>query len=148
MMPFPSSTLFPGANVFPGGSDAALATPVHRPRLVLTIPTSRLEIDVDGYTQHDTGPDLVATLTGTPLLPLTGATAACHLKRRRGNQAAVTIPAGQCTFNPDQRTVTIRWTDGDLAQVGPHELEVEVTYSGGMVQTFPGGVFYVAAELA
>lgn len=132
------------AAAIPPASSAASIPPTSE--ATLAIPTSRADLTMDGYTRNDTGPDLVVTLTSKPVVALTGATVIVRL-RKPGSLAAVTLPGGQVTFNPDARTVTIRWEAGDLAVEGRYRLEVEATYSNNMVQTFPGAVFYVAAEL-
>lgn len=81
-------------------------------------------------TVGDTGTG--ATLTGTCNATITGATLEVHVKRPDGtafsrDAAIVSGPAG---------TWSCALQAGDLTVAGDYFTEVEVTYSGGAVQTF------------
>jgi hypothetical protein len=98
------------------------------------------------FTAGDTAKDFTATLTnGSTAANLTGSTVELHFDTPTG---ILTVTA---TFDA-AASGTIRhvWADGELsdARVGVWEWEAEVTFSGGAKQTFPGGSFRVAAQLA
>lgn len=131
------------------------ATPVYNPGVTLTVPTSvatlavpssTCEVNVNGYTVGDTGPNLVATLTSIPSSAFTGATCQVHVRKPGGT--TVTLPGGQVTFDTAAGTVTVAWAAGDLDTAGNWLFEVQVTYSNGQIQTFPGAMFVVRDELA
>lgn len=99
---------------------------------------------MDGYTQGDTGPNLPLTLHSTPETPLTGATATAHIRRPDGT--TITKPQADLAFVPSDRLAVITWAVGDLTVPGIYEAEVEVTYSNGQIQTFPGATFMVRPQ--
>jgi hypothetical protein len=79
------------------------------------------------HTVHDT-----ATLTGSVGTNIAGATLEVHVKRPDGtvvNRSAAAVDAAAGTW-----TSTLQ--AGDLDQTGYHYLEVQVTFSGGAVQSF------------
>lgn len=93
-------------------------------------------------TSGDTG----AALTGIVNANLAGATARIHIQRPDrtvlDQVATITDPmAGAWSY---------QWGDHDLDQTGPYTVELEVTYSNGRVQTFPGPAptFGVREQLA
>ena len=99
---------------------------------------------MDGYTQGDTGPDLPLTLHSTPETPLTGATAVVHVRRPGGTTL---IKAGpDVAFVAADRLAVVTWAAGDLNVPGVYEVEVQVTYSSGQIQTFAGATFSVRPE--
>lgn len=96
-------------------------------------------------TSGDTAPDLTGNLNAN----LTGATVVAHIRRpdRTVFTKAVTVTDG-----PTGAWLIV-WEAGDLAQVGLHYVELEVTYSNGTSQTFAlnkgsRAYFSVRAELA
>ena len=97
-------------------------------------------------TVGDTAPPLtgVCKSDGVPA-SLVGATAVqLHIKRPNGNvltkPATVTDGAGGAW--------SYSWTTGDLDQHGRWEVEVQVTFSTGEVQTFGPSPFQVKAQIA
>lgn len=81
-------------------------------------------------TVGDTGTG--ATVTGTCNAVITGATLAAHVKRPDGtvfsrNATIVSGPAG---------TWSCALQTGDLTVTGDYYVELQVTYSGGAIQTF------------
>jgi hypothetical protein len=83
-----------------------------------------------------TSGDQAPTLTGTLNAVTAGATAAVHIKRADDtviSRATTTLVSGATS------TWTLDLITGDLTVPGTYELEVEVTYSSGKVQTFAKG---------
>lgn len=76
--------------------------------------------------------DTAPTLTGTVSANLTGATTVTHIVRPDKTvltKAATITDAATGAWSID-------WVAGDLAQVGAHYVEVQVTFSNGKIQTF------------
>lgn len=92
------------------------------------------------FTQGDTGTTYQLTANAN----LTGATVVAHVK-----------PDGGAVFNKTP-TVTdaangvcvITWSGTDLDTTGRHLCELQVTFSGGAIQTFGPTVFYVQPQIA
>ena len=104
------------------------------------------------FTAGDTAPDFTATLENVDPVSkvataanLTGAGVVLHFATPAGSftatAALVSATAG---------TISYSWAGTDLtdARVGVWSWEAQVTFSNGKVQTFPGGSFRVAAQLA
>jgi hypothetical protein len=100
------------------------------------------------YKRNDTGPDItVVCLDGPEGDPssspvnLTGATSAKFLMGTINAQGNSTVKVtGAASFDPDRTTgkVTYSWASTDLDSAGDYKAEVEVTWSSGDKQTFPG----------
>ena len=98
------------------------------------------------FTAGDTAPTFTATLTTDGAAAnLTGATVVLHFATPAG---AFTVTA--TVVSPTAGTISYAWSGTDLtdARVGVWQWEAQVTFSNGKVQTFPGGSFRVAAQLA
>lgn len=80
------------------------------------------------YTVADTAP----ALTGTVNANLTGATLAVHIKKPDNTviDAAATIVDGPTG------TWSRAWAAGNLNQAGEYTVELQVTFSGGTIETF------------
>lgn len=87
--------------------------------------------------QNDTSPYLLATLKdgNGNLIDLTAATVNFHM-RATGSSTA-TVDASAIVVDEDAGTVKYEWVTGDTATSGIYEAEFEVTYSGGVIETFP-----------
>lgn len=98
------------------------------------------------FTVGDTAPDLTGTLTsnGAPV-NLTGATLAVHV--RKPDKTTVITLTGALVDAPAGKW-SAPWGATDLNQAGTYTVEVQVTYSGGKVQTFGPGAFVANAQLA
>ena len=83
--------------------------------------------------QHDTAPPLVATLTdaGVPI-DLTAATGIKVI----GAQAGA-VKFSRTVTGSNVGVVTMPWSAGDTATPGIIQIEVEVTWPDGKVQSFP-----------
>jgi hypothetical protein len=101
------------------------------------------------FTRGDTAPDLTGTCNSvaagvTTPANLTGATATLHIARPNGTVLTVTASI----VSPTAGTWAYTWVTGDLSVTGVHNLEVQVTYSNGRVQTFGPQSFEVTDQLA
>jgi hypothetical protein len=101
---------------------------------------------VSTFTAGDTAPTFTATLTTDGAAAnLTGAAVVLHFATPSGalSPAASLVDAAA-------GTISYSWAADDLsdARVGVWSWEAQVTFSNGKVQTFPGGSFRVAAQLA
>ena len=86
------------------------------------------------FVTGDTAPDLTGTCSsGTTPANLTGATLELHLKPP-GSAAVLTRAA--TVVDGAAGTWRYAWQTGELV-VGTWAVELQVTYSGGGVQTFP-----------
>jgi hypothetical protein len=94
------------------------------------------------YKRNDTGPPITVTcLDGSNPQNLTGAASAKWLMGTINGAGVASIKAqGAMTFDADRSTgrVTYDWTNSDLDTVGEYKAEVEITWSNGDKQTFPG----------
>lgn len=79
-----------------------------------------------------TSGDTAPTLTGTVSAVLTGATLSVHIKRP---DKTVLTKVGTIV-DAAAGTWSTPWTVGDLAQIGSHLVEVQVTFSDARIQTF------------
>ncbi len=88
-------------------------------------------------------PALTLTITdaGAPV-DLTAATAIRLIVRAAADRSTdpplidATIPA-----RPADGVLSYPWADGDTATAGEYRVEVEVTWPGGLRQTFPGDTY-------
>ena len=97
------------------------------------------------FTVGDNSPNLSGKLTSDGVaVNLTGATLAVHVKRPDltvVNLTGAIVDAAAGTW-------TAPWGAGDLSVRGKHDVEVQVTFSGGKVQTFGPNQFYVGPQIA
>lgn len=80
------------------------------------------------FTVNDTAPALTGTLNAV----ITGATLAVHIRKPDGtvlNKPASIVSGAAGTWSAT-------WVTGDLDQTGTYYVEVQVTFSGGAIQTF------------
>ena len=93
------------------------------------------------YKRNDTGPPItIQCLDGTNPQNLTTATSAKFLMGTIDAGGVSTQKVSQAmTFDSDRTTgkVTYDWQTGDLDTPGDYKAEVEITWSGGDIQTFP-----------
>lgn len=87
--------------------------------------------------QGDTAPVLTFNLNAN----LTGATAVAHIRRTDPTATTVvftkSVTVGTITIGPPAVSAcSVDWATGDLAYLGTHYLEVQVTFSSGKIQTF------------
>jgi hypothetical protein len=91
----------------------------------------------------DTLPNLTGTCTSSSgTVNGTGATCVAHILRPDGTtlSKAVTVSA--------TGTWSVTWAVGDLNVQDNYQVEIEVTFSPGNIQTFGGGTFYVGPQIA
>lgn len=86
--------------------------------------------------QNDTSPSLSATLTDASLnaINLTGATVMLHLKAYEGS---LKVDAEMDITDASGGVVQYDWQVGDTDTAGTYNVEFEVTYADGSVETFP-----------
>ena len=97
------------------------------------------------FVQGDTAPPLTGACTtaGQPA-DMTGATGTVHVRKPDG-----TVLSRTATWTSQaQGAWSLTWQPGDLDTPGAYQAEVEVTYTGGAVQTFGPVSFYVQPQLA
>lgn len=89
--------------------------------------------------RNDTRP-LAATLTanGVPV-PLTGATVRFNMTPRVQGTGTTISRALATITDAVKGKVSYAWTAPQVANVGVHRAEFEVTFSDGTVETFPNG---------
>ena len=95
------------------------------------------------YKRNDTGPPItIVCLDGSNPQNLTGATSAKFIMGtiNASGVATTKVAAGVMTFDADRSTgkVTYDWGNTDLDTIGEYKAEVEITWSNGDKQTFPG----------
>lgn len=97
------------------------------------------------FTVGDTSPNLSGTLTSAgAAVNITGATLVGHVKRPDGTVFNLTVTI----VDPLLGTWTAAWGGSDLTVQGSHKVEIQVTYSGGKIQTFGPQNFYVQPQIA
>jgi uncharacterized protein YfaS (alpha-2-macroglobulin family) len=67
-------------------------------------------------------------------IDLTGANVRFHMKAIGG---AIKVDAAMTIVDQNNGTVRYDWNTGDTDTVGTYEVEFEVTYSDGAIETFP-----------
>ena len=87
--------------------------------------------------QNDTRPIIQATLTG---IDLTGATAR-FLMRLRGDKSSKVATTATISDNGPPGVVRYNWASGDTDTAGIYEGEFEITFSGGLIETYPNGEY-------
>lgn len=97
------------------------------------------------YTTGDTAVALSGTaMSGTVAADLTGASLEVHLRKPGGttlDKTATIVSAADGTWKYE-------WADDDLDTAGNWACELQVTYSGGKVQTFGPVTFTVRKQIA
>ena len=88
--------------------------------------------------QGDTEPKLEVELTDRDGAPADLSGATCRLVITGPDGAVVVDKPVVATEN----VIEYAWVVGETGQLGIHKGEVEVTYSGGAIQTFPNGPEY------
>lgn len=97
------------------------------------------------FTTNDTAPTLTMTCSsGGVGVSLGNAAVAVHVLRPDGS---VVSRAG-VVADADAGVVELLWQAGDLSVAGAYEVEVQVTYADGRVQTFGRPAFVVRREIA
>ena len=86
--------------------------------------------------QNDTSPSLQALLKDADRNPidLTGASVRFHMKAVGGE---VKVDQPMTVVDQDNGVVQYDWVTGDTDTVGTYNVEFEVTYSDGAIETFP-----------
>jgi len=106
------------------------------------------------WTQNDLEPPLTGTiLNGTTPVDLTTATAVvAHIERYDGSVLSRVVTLGNQTTAPG--TWSLAWVAAvppavaDLSVAGTYAVEIEVTWPTNRPQTFAGGSFQVARQIA
>lgn len=75
---------------------------------------------------------------------ITGAAVRFHM--RRTGVATTTIDASATIVTAETGIVRYDWQSGDTASVGSYQVEFEVTYIDGAIETFPNKG-YIAVEI-
>lgn len=92
------------------------------------------------FTVGDTAP----ALTGTTNADLTGATLAAHIRKPDGTVLTKTATATDAVNG----AWSSAWAAGELDQHGRHMVELQVTFAGGLIQTFGPTYYYVQEQIA
>ena len=87
--------------------------------------------------QNDTSPKLAATLKdgNGQVVDVTGASVRFHMAKL--NSSTVITDASATVTNGSAGTVEYAWTASDTASIGTFRGEFEVTFSTGLIQTYP-----------
>lgn len=91
--------------------------------------------------QGDTGPRLLFTLTPADEIDLTGATVRFSMRSRQAGTVRINRAIAEIVTETGTPTVAYDWQAGDTAVSELCEAEFEVTYLGGVVETFPNNGF-------
>jgi hypothetical protein len=76
--------------------------------------------------------DTAPTLTGTVSADLTGSSIEVHIRKPDGTA----VTRAGTIVSPSGGTWSLALVAGDLSLPGLHRIEVQVTFSGGAIQTF------------
>lgn len=100
---------------------------------------------MSSFTTGDTAPAFTATILsdGVPV-NLAGAAVSLHLRPPSG----IVLIVGAAIVSGPAGTITYQWVPGNLAEFGQWTWEVQVTYSDGRIQTFPGAPFDVDDDIS
>lgn len=97
------------------------------------------------FTANDTAPTLAMTCSSDGVgVSLGNASVVVHVLRP---DSSVIDRAG-VVVDADAGLVELVWQAGDLSGAGTYEVEVQVTYADGRVQTFGRPAFVVRREIA
>ena len=95
------------------------------------------------YKQHDTAPSYVVDLAddfglpGEAPIDLTSATTVTFLMRKTGQVGAPKVSAAMTVVDAANGRVQHDWASGDLDTVGSFDVEFEIAWSDGTVETIP-----------
>jgi hypothetical protein len=90
------------------------------------------------FVQGDTAPDITVTLykaDGTTPLDLEGALGVKFQMRKADDRRFTVDAAADIDDDPTTGKVSYRWAVGDLAVPGDYQVQWEVTYGDGRIQT-------------
>lgn len=91
------------------------------------------------WVQGDTGPDLVSVLNATddPTSPLdlTDVTAVAFQMRRPDDRRFTVNAPADVVGLPGNGRVRYEWSTNDLASPGEYDVQFELTYNDGLIQT-------------
>jgi hypothetical protein len=87
--------------------------------------------------QGDTSPDFVADLKhpDKSAVTLTGATVKFHMRSSR--RGSTPIVGNASIVDPLAGRVKYEWAASDTASTGDYEVEFEVTFADGKIETYP-----------
>lgn len=96
--------------------------------------------------RNDTSKKIEATLkdVNKVAVDLTGATVRFHMRKKADGSAKV--GAGATIVVAASGTVEYSWLAADTDATGIYEAEWQVTFSGGLIETFPNGG-YIEVEV-
>lgn len=89
----------------------------------------------------DTGPRLLFALTPAAEIDLTGATVRFNMRSRQAGTIRINRASAAIVTATVTPTVAYDWQTGDTATAELCDAEFEVTYAGGVVETFPNNGF-------
>ena len=87
----------------------------------------------------DTAPPFLGTLTDAVGDPVNLSGASARLLVRETRTRAVKVDAACLIPSPLEGSIRYDWTAADTDRAGVYDLEVQVTYGDGSVETFPNG---------
>lgn len=104
------------------------------------------------FKRNDTGPPItIICLDGSNPQDLTGASSAKFIMGTVDSAGVAQIKCqGSMTFDADRTTgkVSYDWAPTDLDTIGTYKAEVEITWSNGDKQTFPGDAYLTIVVVA
>lgn len=89
----------------------------------------------------DTGPRLLYALSPASEVVLTGATVRFSMRSRQAGTIRIDRAAAVIVTDTGTPTVAYDWRAGDTAVAELCDAEFEVTYAGGVIETFPNSGF-------
>jgi hypothetical protein len=89
------------------------------------------------FVQGDTGPDIVAQLHDelTPTIPLDLTDCTVKFQMRKPDDKLLTVNEAAEITNASQGLVSYSWGAKDLAVYGEYDVQWQVTFEEGMIQT-------------